>query len=74
MPSVHPVSERANKDMILRFDARTKLELYRQEPESVDEFFFTVSAVCIIDKIMPTALGHVPMAFHRSKSRPPFRE
>lgn len=52
MPSVHPVSERANKDMILRFEARTRLELYRQEPESVDEFLFTVSAVCTTDRIM----------------------
>lgn len=63
IPSVHPVSERANKDMILKFEARTKLELYRQEPESVDEFLFTVSAICTIGRTTLTVLGHVPMAF-----------
>jgi len=45
MPTVHPVSERAKQDMELKFEARIKLELYRQEPESADDFLFTVSAV-----------------------------
>ena len=44
MPSVHPVSDRAKRDMILKFEARTKLELYRQDPEAADDFRFTVSA------------------------------
>ncbi|MCJ1243698.1 hypothetical protein MMC30_000895 [Trapelia coarctata] len=53
MPTVHPVSERAKRDMMLKFEARTRLELYRQEPESVDDFLFTGMFLWPVNDIHP---------------------